>query len=77
MKTIQVVGAKRKSGVVKDEEGKVWGGGGKCEGGKGSQTSFEKFLRSIPKLDPVDRTVDWLMAQPEQSVVSSPLSVLP
>lgn len=57
-------------GMVRGGGGKVRGAGGKSEGGKGSQTSFEKFLRSIPKLDPVDRTVDWLMAQPEQSVVS-------
>ena len=30
-----------------------------------SQTSFEKFLRSLPKVDTVDRTVDWVLAQPD------------
>ena len=40
---------------------------------KGSQTSFETFLRSLPKLDPVDRTVEWVLAQPDDTMVSPTL----
>ncbi|CAI8036610.1 hypothetical protein GBAR_LOCUS20503 [Geodia barretti] len=32
---------------------------------KGSQTSFERFLRSLPRVDAVDRTVDWVLATPD------------
>lgn len=37
---------------------------------KGSQTSFEKFLHSLPKVDAVDRTVDWVLAQPNIEVIT-------
>ena len=36
---------------------------------KGSQISFERFLRSIPKLDPVHRTLDWVMSQQNEPMV--------
>ena len=28
-------------------------------------SSFDKFLRSLPKSDSVDRTVDWVLSQPD------------
>lgn len=34
------------------------------------KTSFELFLSSIPKLDPVDRTVGWVLKHPDLEVVS-------
>ena len=34
------------------------------------RTSFEIFLASIPKLDPVDRTVGWVLKHPDLDVVS-------
>ena len=43
---------------------------GSCARERGSQTSFERFLRSLPRADPVDRTVDWVLAQPDSSEVS-------
>ena len=33
----------------------------KCRVERESQTSFEKFLRSLPKVDTVDHTVDWVI----------------
>ena len=49
-----------------------WEEGGGREGtpvghkpARGSQSSFEKFLRSLPRVDAVDRTVDWVLAQPD------------
>ena len=30
-----------------------------------SQTQFERFLLSLPRVDSVDRTVDWVLAQPD------------
>ena len=32
------------------------------------RSSFEIFLSTIPRLDPVDRTVGWVMTQPETIV---------
>ena len=37
---------------------------------RGSQTSFEKFLRSLPIVDAIDRTVDWVLAQPDNIEVA-------
>ena len=28
-------------------------------------SSFEKYLRSLPRVDAVDRTVDWVLSQPD------------
>ena len=33
------------------------------------KTSFDLFLASIPKLDPVDRTVGWVLKHPDLEVV--------
>ena len=52
-------GRRCEEGMGRCEEGM-----GRCEKGRGSLTSFENFLRLIPRLDPVDRTVDWVMSQP-------------
>ena len=32
------------------------------------KSSFEMYLSTIPKLDPVDRTVGWVMMQPDNIV---------
>lgn len=37
---------------------------------KKRRTSFELFLSSIPKLDPVDRTVGWVLKHPDLELVS-------
>ena len=37
---------------------------------KGSQTSFERFLCSLPRADTVDSTVDWVLAQPDNIEVN-------
>ena len=40
------------------------------------KTSFDNFLEGIPKLDAIDRTVDWVFQQPDLESCDS-LSVLP
>lgn len=36
--------------------------------GRGRRSSFEIYLSTIPKLDPIDRTVGWVLKQPEEAV---------
>lgn len=43
----------------------------KRKDGHRKKSSFEVYLSTIPKLDPVDRTVGWVMRQPEHTVVSN------
>ena len=45
------------------------GGGGACDGGE-HQSSFELYLKALPRLDPVDRTVGWVATQISQPQVS-------
>lgn len=60
----QILGAKRK---------RAKGGGGRGgEADGGSVTSFEDFLNTIPKLDPVDRTVGWVFTQPDEEELVRP-----
>lgn len=42
----------------------------KCRRGSDQRitNSFEVFLANIPRLDPVDRTVGWVLRHPEESV---------
>ncbi len=58
----QILGVRRKRGKV----------GGRGGGDGGSRTSFEMFLSTIPKLDPVDRTVGWVFTQPDEEVQVRP-----
>ena len=58
-----VVGVKRKKERSRGEAN--------CEGTASKKTSFEMFLLTLPKCDPVDRTVGWVYQQPvERSEVS-------
>jgi hypothetical protein len=40
------------------------------------KSSFELFLSTIPKIDPVDRTVGWVMMQPDNHVSASYLQCI-
>lgn len=40
----------------------------KKNGCKENKTAFEMYLSTIPRLDPVDRTVGWVLTQPEDAV---------
>ena len=33
-----------------------------------TKSNFDVFLSTIPKLDPIDRTVEWVLSQPDMSV---------
>ena len=41
---------------------------GEREGG-GRRSCFERYLSSLPRLDPVDRTVSWVYQHPDDSEV--------
>lgn len=38
-----------------------------AEDGTDGKISFESYLRSIPRLDPVDRTIGWIVQQPDDN----------
>ena len=40
----------------------------KKNGASGQKSSFEIFLSMLPKVDPVDRTVGWVLKQPDEMV---------
>lgn len=39
--------------------------------GQKKKSSFELYLSTIPIIDPIDRTVDWVLNQPEMEEVVS------
>ena len=45
-----------------------------ADDGKDHKISFESYLRSIPRLDPVDRTIGWIVQQPDDNN-DSPVTV--
>jgi len=51
------------------EAGKVTGGSQYHHHHRKRKNSFELFLANIPKLDPVDRTVGWVLKHPDSEVV--------
>ena len=55
--------------AVRREGGSLWGVKRKVKGGE-REISFEMYLLSLPKADPVDRTVHWLFHQHDEEVGS-------
>lgn len=60
-------GGSKKSSVLRDDNG-MTGWTEKSSKCQDRRSSFEIFLSTIPKLDPIDRTVGWVFTQPNEIV---------